>query len=465
MPSRLPHIRALTWAVVATATAPVIATATAPVIAAAAGCGLPRESRAYGAMVVDYDRAKPPAAAPDDAVFAGAARLERAALIQAVLDRNPDVAAAREAWRAALARYPQATTWDDPMVSYSLAPLSIAGSAPFGQAVQIEERLPVPGRRRLAGQVALAEAEAARGQVDTARLRLAEMASTLFDDYWVTTRSLAINAQHTELVAGLKRAAEAQYAAARGSAQDSLEAETELVRLDHDRVMLEAGRAVAVAGLNGLLHRRPELALPPPPDVLDVPAEPAAMTTLEDEAVTARPELAVSRAQVRARKAAVDLAHRDTYPRIGVMARYDSMRPMTEHQWMVGLSFALPVMRGTRDAAVAGAEASSARAGLEYDRDVDRIRVEVAQAYERLMAARHLLGLYDDRLVPAARDRVGAARADFVTAKARFSEVIAAERTLRDAELGREETMADVSRLTAALDRAVGRMPGMGGAR
>ena len=449
--------RALTWVAVAAAAGP---------LAAAAGCGVSSGSRAYGAMLDDYARARPPAPGPDDALFAGADHLDRGALIGAVLARNPDLGAAREAWRAALARYPQATTFDDPVVSYSLAPLSIAGSAPFGQAVQVEERLPVPGRRRLAGQVALAEAEAARGAVESARVELAVMASTLYDDYWFTTRSLAINAQHAELVTGLKRAAEAQYAAARGSAQDSLEAETELVRLDHDRVMLEAGRAIAVAGLNGLLHRRPETPLPPPPDALDLPAgEPPAEATLEDEALAARPELATQRARVRAGRAAAELARRDTYPRVGVMARYDSMRPMTEHQWMVGLSFALPVMRGTRHAAVAGAEAASARAGLAYDHDVDRIRVEVAQAYQRLMAARHLLGLYDDRLLPAARDRVGAARADFVTAKARFSEVIAAERELRDAELGREETMADVSRLTAALDRAVGRVPATGGAR
>ncbi|HEX6201960.1 MAG TPA: hypothetical protein VF100_03085, partial [Thermoanaerobaculia bacterium] len=55
----------------------------------------------------------PPAADP----FAGAPRLELAALVDAVLARNPSIEAARHAWRAAALRVPQATSWADPMVA------------------------------------------------------------------------------------------------------------------------------------------------------------------------------------------------------------------------------------------------------------------------------------------------------------------------------------------------------------
>src|SRR5689334_5337131 len=43
------------------------------------------------------------------------APLSRVALIRAVLDRNPSVEAARQGWRAALARYRQAGAYEDPM--------------------------------------------------------------------------------------------------------------------------------------------------------------------------------------------------------------------------------------------------------------------------------------------------------------------------------------------------------------
>ena len=61
-----------------------------------------------------------PAHSPADAnaanLFANADELERRALVEAVLARNPSVDAAREGLRAKLAEIPQATALDDPMV-------------------------------------------------------------------------------------------------------------------------------------------------------------------------------------------------------------------------------------------------------------------------------------------------------------------------------------------------------------
>ena len=63
--------------------------------------------------------------------FAGKAVLIRRDLVAAVLARNPDIEAARAGWRRALARYPQERTIEDPVVTYRVAPLSVAGDAPF----------------------------------------------------------------------------------------------------------------------------------------------------------------------------------------------------------------------------------------------------------------------------------------------------------------------------------------------
>lgn len=49
---------------------------------------------------------------------------------------------------------------DDPMMSYSVAPLSIAADAPFGQRIEIEQKQPITSRRGLAAE--LAEADRAR---------------------------------------------------------------------------------------------------------------------------------------------------------------------------------------------------------------------------------------------------------------------------------------------------------------
>ena len=63
--------------------------------------------------------------ADDCVLFDGQAYLYREGLIQAVLSRNPSIESARQAWEAAVYRYPQVIALDDPMMAYAFAPESI----------------------------------------------------------------------------------------------------------------------------------------------------------------------------------------------------------------------------------------------------------------------------------------------------------------------------------------------------
>jgi outer membrane protein TolC len=85
----------------------------------------------------------------------------------------------------------------------------------------------------------------------------------------------------------------------------------------------------------------------------------------------------------------------------------------------------------------------------------------VETAAERLSEAHHLLGIVASRLLPAARDRVVAARAGFAAGRNDFDALIEAERSLRDAELEHEEALAEVSRRHAELSRATGAQAGL----
>src|SRR5262245_22301048 len=239
--------RALAWGLVFTTSSATFAT----------GCAT-AQGRRHDAQWRDLRADERAAATPvDDRALADTPHLDRGALIAAVLVRNPDVAAAREGWRGALARYRQATAVGDPMLRYEVAPLSVTGDARFGQRIALSQTLPFPGKRRLAGEAALEEAEAARGEVAAVRLELAQMASELYDDYFAAARALDINDHHRQLVAELRQSAEAQYTAGRGGQADLLAAEVELGQLERERLGLEAERDLVVAQLNGLLHRAP----------------------------------------------------------------------------------------------------------------------------------------------------------------------------------------------------------------
>jgi outer membrane protein TolC len=410
-----------------------------------------------------WRRAAPLRSAPDDP-FAGAASLDRQALIAAVLARNPGIEAARWAWRAALARYPQAAALDDPMLAYTIAPASAgAPGVDTGQVVTLSQALPFPGKRALRGEAALAEAEAAASDYAAVRLRLAMLASLLFDEAYLVERKLAVNEAHRTLLAELRAMAVARYEAGAASQQDPLEAELEEAELLHRDVALRAEREITREQINALLHRAPELPLPPPPAVLDArPPAVEARAALEARALAERPELRAAEARLAAREANVSLARRESLPDLRLVGGYDTFEEDSRMRPMLGLELNLPLRRTRRAAALDEAQAALEQARSERASLADQVRLSVGRALERLREAHHALEIFRDRTLPAARDRVASARAAFETGQSDFSSVIDAERRLRDAELGHEEALVELSRRHAELDRALGALPGGG---
>lgn len=384
--------------------------------------------------------------------------LERAALIESVLDRNPSIEAARQAWRAAAEREVQAGALDDPRLSTSIAPLSVGGES-FGTVIEASQMFPYPGKRRLRAAVVRAEAETMESDYEATRLELATMASLLYDEYYRVARALEINAEHQRLLSLMKNSAEAQYVVGRASLQDPLQAEVELAHLMHEAIVLGRERGVIESQINELLHERPETPVAPPPHSLPLPPLPPSSNDLQEAALRQRPVLEATAARIRGAQAAVDLSELDFYPDFGVIGSYNSMWMDENHQWMVGIAINLPVQREKRRAAVREAEARLAAAESDRQRIEDQVRSAVDQAYRETVEAHHIIALQANRLIPAARDQVQAARAGFDSGRNSFLAVIESEKNLRTAELRYAEAVALYNQRLAQLDRAVGRMP------
>ncbi|MEE8137883.1 MAG: TolC family protein [Thermoanaerobaculia bacterium] len=397
--------------------------------------------------------------------FAAADRLERARLIRAVLDRNPNLEAARQAWRSALERVPQAASLTDPTLSYSFSPLSVGDDeVRYGQILRFGQRLPFPGKRSLRGEIARAEADAALLGYESTRLDLAALASVLFDDYYLIHRALEINEEHLRLLEDFQRIATARYAAGTAPQQDPLQAEVEVARLLHRRVVLGTSRDILVAQLNALLHRRPELSLPPPPLELPRPGmDGLDPSQLQEQAVASRPELLALEAEMRARKSTVELRELDSYPDFEATGSFNSMWNQSEHRWMVGVGINLPMRRKRIRASVAEAEAGLRQIESDRSRLEDEIRAGVRIAYQRLEEAHHVVELYLSRVLPATRDQVNAALAGFKTGGNSYLALIEAEKNQRTARLEYEEALASSYSRRAELDRQIGRLPATNG--
>ncbi len=442
----------------------VLATSLA-VLVASCGVSTPR----YRTQLREFSRDNHPLVAVDEGepLFAEAAALDLAALTRVVLARNPSIERARQGWRAALAQYDTSTALPDPTLTVTVAPLSFFDSdVKIGVGAQLVQPLPYPGKRKLRGEVVLAEADAARADMAAVRQRLALMTATLYYDYYAAERALDINGEHIELLDEYGDVIVRYLETGRAFQDDALQVDVERAQLRSQRVALESNRDVVVAQLNALLHREPALSLPAPPADLAEP-DPEARTAdaLVADALRHRPELSAVAARERGASSAVALAERDYYPDMAVMGTYNRMWPMLSHQIMVGLSITLPTARSARRAREDVASAKVARARAERDELADRVRKEVHTARRRVTEADDTVALYRDRVLPAARDRVVAIRVGLDAGRTTFLEVLRAERALRTARLSYFAAVADAYRRRAELAWAVGDAAAEGGAR
>jgi len=184
-------------------------------------------------------------------------------LLAAVEERNPSLAAMVAAWQAAAQRYPQAVALDDPMLQFMLAPASL-GSAQVepAYAIQASQKLPWYGKRDARGQAATAEANAAYFDAEESRLRLREATRLVFLEYYLVQRNLELNRNDVRVMQELRRTAVTKYEANQVTQQDVLQADVELADLERRRLELDRMQNVAIARINTLLGRRPDVPLP-----------------------------------------------------------------------------------------------------------------------------------------------------------------------------------------------------------
>jgi outer membrane protein TolC len=383
-------------------------------------------------------------------------------VVQLVLASNPTLAEMTAAWQAASARYPQATSLEDPLFGTMIAPASIGSNdVEFGYRVELSQKYPFPGKRDLRGQSALAEASAAGHEVDDMRLQLVESAKDGFYDYFLVHRALSVNKEALDLLKKFREIAQDRYETKAPGAvqQDIVQADVEIGRQQQRTLILERMRKVAAARLNTLMHRLPESSLPAPPKQFALSDDLPPVESLRSQGVAQRPDLRASEDHIRSEQAALELARREFYPDLEATAAYDTIMgngPTRDLAGQIGLRINLPVRKERRYAALAEAQARVARRQAELSKQTDQVNFQVQESYEQVRESEKTVQLYKKTILPAARKNIEAARSAYEAGKIPFLSLVEAQRNLVELQDRYYEAVADYFRRRAMLDRVTG---------
>src|SRR5712692_9062163 len=246
---------------------------------------------------------------------------------------NPQILAARHAWKAATQVPSQVSTLPDP--EFTVQHLSVGSPRPFAGysnsefayiGLGVSQGFPYPGKLRLRGEIAERDAASARERVEVVRRSVVEQLKTTYFRLAYIQQTLAILERDDKLLEQIEKIAQARYRVGRGIQPDVLKAQVERTKLLREIAHHHQTMSQLEAQLKQILNRPPGS-----PDLTTEPLTETALPYSSDELLarvrTQNPEVASELEMVRKQGLQVELAHKDSYPDFNVQYMWQRTDP------------------------------------------------------------------------------------------------------------------------------------------
>ncbi len=384
------------------------------------------------------------------------------------LESNPGLAAI-EARAKALAEIPdQAGALPDPRLSINLVNLPL-DSFSFTQEgmtqfqVGYVQSLPYPGKLGLRSEAASQEARAAEADVSERQLQLVRDVKTVWWNLYFMDRALEVIARNRVLLRQFVNVATTRYQVGQGLQQDILLAQLELSALSDNSIRIHNMRENEVARLNVLLDhpvaKNIELAVTVDeklPALLDV-------ETLQQRAERSRPSLAAQSERMGAARSRVDLAKKEYAPNFKLGAVYglrSGSNPNGGSRADFGsimFSMSLPVFSSSKqDRAVDQRNAEWLQKKYQLQDQRNRVASQVQQAMIDYRRMGERTKLFQQEIIPQARQTVDAMLAGYQVGKVDFLNLVRSQTTLYNYETQYWKALSAANQAVARLVAAIG---------
>ena len=385
------------------------------------------------------------------------ARLRLADLIEEAREHSPDLSAAEARARGAAAVPKRVVALDDPVLSYEAwnTPESLRLDQADNNIFRLSQKVPFPGKRALAAEVATRDAEMTAKEARGTELDIVAGITKAYYELWRVHRLIAIYSREKDLVQRVARIAEQKYGTGEVSQSDVLRAQVELTHLIN-RVHTETlSVRSAEAELRELLGR-------PGTDSFGIPEDPpppqlaATLDEVTDVALNERPEIAAQRVAVSREEAGVRLSERARLPDFEFsVGRFENAHGRDGFGAMASVT--LPIaQRGKYDAGVSEANARLSAQKADLRRTENRIRREVAQAFVRAETALSQHQLLTTTHVPQAEQALSVTESGYQTAAVDFLSLLDSLRQIEMVHTEHIEAQVEFEKAYADLERAVG---------
>ncbi len=385
-------------------------------------------------------------------------------LLEEASKNNPELKAARDEWKAAQKRVPQASALPDPTAGYSLMGPSMieTRNGPIENNYEFEQTVPFPGKLVGRRHVAKAEAMAAQSRMKAAEREIIFKVSEAYYDLVTTQKTIVLVKEIKSALKQEEASLEARYAANKTDQGGFIKVQMSISDAIQRLFMLEEKRDTLQALLQSLLNR------PSPVEVetsdLHLPAVDLSIQDIVRQARENRPQLKESEAMAQKSEHALNLAKLENAPDFSIGFQYsrigvgDSTSANAGRDaWMIPVRITLPIWQNRIGSAIEEAHANLDAARQQLKQTQNSTEYEVKAAYYRFVTAQKTVSLYEGALIPQAQIMAHSDEAGYEAGRTDVVDFVSSRINLFNIQIAYYETLANALKELAALQREVGK--------
>ena len=392
-------------------------------------------------------------------------------MVEELKQNNPQLLQAHQAYVAAQLQAPQVEVLPAPQFDLleqanTGGPFDFNRNSGFFAYPTFTQPFLWPGKQRLAGDIARAQADVVGRQYDSLLIQLVAQLKMSFYQLKALQDQLRFMDQDLQRLEQIKEVSKVRYANNAAAYVDFLNAQVAASSLENDRFALTRQIQQQQEQINNLLGHGSQTPLDIAEADSSSPALPAMpLNELIELAQKTNPLIAGGESQIQAADKSVQLAHKAFWPdfalSVGAYTDPSLVHPERSRMYSVGVSFSLPTWGFRKEKAGLGqANALLDEAKAGQTANLQQVDLNVASAYHGLETSLRQASFTRERLLPEAQTAYRLALTAYGNnGGTAFSDLLTAQSSLHDTELSLIQAENAAVQAYISLAAAVGKDP------
>ncbi|MFQ5585358.1 MAG: TolC family protein [Thermodesulfobacteriota bacterium] len=385
-------------------------------------------------------------------------------LIAYGVEHNPRIEAARLGWQRTKEKYPQATSYDDPMLMYIQPVREIETRlGPQERVIALNQKIPFPGKLGLKGDIVTKEIEIARTEYEKALRDLTTGIKKVYYELYYIDKAIELARENDAVLDYFAEVSRTNYGLSVSQLDELVRAQKLSAKASLDLIRFSDMRSSVVARLNTLLFRPQDYPVGKAEEP-EVKSFHHSLDELMAWGVENYEELTIAGLKVEKGDLEKDLSRYSYLPNFQIGVNYSQIgappMPVTdagEDAVAVTFGINIPIWFSKNRAAVNQAGINREKIFIEKYAVTNELENNIKRVYFNLTNSERIVKLYGETLVPEARESVEFAEARYKSGEEMLGRLLETQSLWINFRLVYYRSLADYLKSIAELERLTAR--------